>query len=884
MKLLALLDRDFASVPAQKTAATPKQTPVGRAESSKKAQEQTTVPAPEPKEKTGERRGLTEKEAARRLEQYGSNLLKDGRKKHPAALFFTQFKDVMTLVLLICTAVSLVMGEYVAAITIAVIVLMNGLLGFIQEFRTERTLESLRAMASPAAKVLRDGKARSIDAAEVVPGDEVFLSAGGRIPADGILLHCTGLSCDESMLTGESAAVRKEAGDEVSMGCTVTGGHGMFRVENTGMRTRMGQIAGMLTEIEEEPTPLQKHLAQLSKYIAAGCLLICAVVSITGVLRGEALFDMLITGVSLAVAAVPEGLCAVVTISLALAVSRMVKKNALVRRLHAVETLGCATVICSDKTGTITQNKMTATVILTASGECSASRLDIQNPEHELLLRCMSLCSAEEEEEGFASPTERALLALCRPVYERETATYRRISEIPFDSTRKRMSVTVENRAGERFLFVKGAPDILLNRCAAVLEAGRVVPLNAARRAALLKQNDQLADRAMRVIGAAYRTAAGTDNMEENLIFLGFAGLIDPPREGVGRSIAECRRAGIRTVMITGDHKHTAAAIAKQVGILTDGERVMTGSELDRLSDKELAEAVKHTAVFARVTPAHKLRIVRAFRKNGQITAMTGDGVNDAPAVKEADIGVSMGKSGTDVTKEASDLILLDDDFTTLVNAVAEGRSIYHNIRKFIRYLLSCNIGEVLTMFLGMLFSMPVVLLPIQILLVNLVTDGLPAIALGLEPYDRRVMQRPPRKPDESVFSHGLAGKIIVRGILIGLSTLASFTVVYRMTGDLVSARTGALFALIFAQLLHVFECKSEERTLFTINWLDNKKLIVAALFSFSILLCVMYLPVLQPIFKTCALSLDVLMWPVFFCLAAPVLAAILHRKRKEGK
>lgn len=883
MKLLALLDRDFASTPAQKTAAAPKK-PARRTDPPKEAQEQAEAPIIRKAEEGEERRGLTSAEAARRLEQYGPNLLKDGKKKHPAALFFTQFKDVMTLVLLVCTAVSLVMGEYVEAITIAVIVLMNGLLGFIQEFRTERTLESLRAMASPAAKVLRDGKACRIDAAEVVPGDEVFLSAGGRIPADGVLLSCTGLSCDESMLTGESAAVRKNTGDEVSMGCTVTGGHGMFRVENTGMRTRMGQIAGMLTEIEEGPTPLQKHLGQLSKYIAVGCLLICAVVSITGVLRGEALFDMLITGVSLAVAAVPEGLTAVVTISLALAVSRMVKKNALVRRLHAVETLGCATVICSDKTGTITQNKMTATTILTASGECAAGRLDMKNPEHELLLRCISLCGASEEEEGFASPTEQALIALCRPVYEKETAAYRRIAETPFDSTRKRMSVTAENRAGERFLFVKGAPDILLNRCSAVFEAGKTAPLNAARRAALLKQNDQLADRAMRVIGAAYRTTSGTDDIEENLVFLGFAGLIDPPREGVGHSIAECRRAGIRTVMITGDHKHTAAAIAKQVGILTGKERVMTGAELDRLNDKELSEAVKNTAVFARVTPAHKLRIVRAFRKNGQITAMTGDGVNDAPAVKEADIGVSMGKSGTDVTKEASELILLDDDFTTLVNAVAEGRSIYHNIRKFIRYLLSCNIGEVLTMFLGMLFSMPVVLLPIQILLVNLVTDGLPAIALGLEPYDRRVMQRPPRKPDESVFSHGLAGKIVVRGILIGLSTLASFTVVYRMTGDLISARTGALFALIFAQLLHVFECKSEERTLFTINWLDNKKLVAAALFSLSILLCVMYLPILQPIFKTCALPFNVLLWPILFCLAAPVFAAILHRKRKTDR
>lgn len=884
MKLLALLDRDFSAAPAKKIAAASVQSDQD-GNQPKELRGQVKAPAAEDKKEKIARRGLSTDEALRRLQKYGPNLLKNGKKKHPAALFFTQFKDVMTLVLLVCTAVSLIMGEYVEAVTIAVIVLMNGLLGFVQEFRTERTLESLRAMASPAAKVLRDGKACQIDAAEVVPGDEVFLSAGGRIPADGKLLSCTGLSCDESMLTGESAAVQKQIHDEVSMGCTVKSGHGIFQVEQTGMHTRMGQIAGMLTEIEEEPTPLQKHLGQLSKYIAAGCLLICAVVSITGVLRGEALFDMLITGVSLAVAAVPEGLCAVVTISLALAVSRMVKKNALVRRLHAVETLGCATVICSDKTGTITQNQMTATTILTASGEYPASGLDRKNPEHEMLLRCFCLCSsAEAGEEGFSSPTEQALISLSKPVCRQESAAYRRIREIPFDSTRKRMSVTVENQAGERFLFVKGAPDILLSRCTAVWERGRVVPINAGRRAALLKQNDRLADRAMRVIGAAYKIVSGADETEENLVFLGFAGLIDPPREGVGKSIAKCRRAGIRTVMITGDHKHTAAAIAKQVGILTEKERILTGAELDRLSDQELSEAVKETAVFARVTPAHKLRIVRAFRRNGQITAMTGDGVNDAPAVKEADIGVSMGKSGTDVTKEASELILLDDNFTTLVNAVAEGRSIYHNIRKFIRYLLSCNIGEVLTMFLGMLFHMPVILLPIQILLVNLVTDGLPAIALGLEPYDRRVMQKPPRKPNESVFSNGLAGKIIVRGILIGLATLASFTVVYRMTGDLISARTGALFALIFAQLLHVFECKSEERTLFTINWFDNKKLIAAALFSLSILLCVVYLPIFQPIFKTCALPVSVLIWPVLFCLAAPVCAALFHRKQKIEK
>ena len=824
-------------------------------------------------------RGLSRQEVLRRKKEYGENVLVGKRKKHAVILFFEQYKDIMTMILLVCTAASVFMGEYVEAITIAVIVLMNGFLGFLQERKTERTLESLQAMAAPHANVFRDGVLCRQPASELVPGDLVLIEAGDRIPADGTLVSSVALSCDESMLTGESVAVKKgEEERSVYMGCTVVGGRGEFLVEHTGMRTKMGQIAGMLSQISEEPTPLQKHLAGLSKYIAAGCLLICAIVSITGVLRGEDLFSMLITGVSLAVAAVPEGLCAVVTISLALAVSRMVKQNALVRKLHAVETLGCATVIRSDKTGTITKNQMSVHAFSTMqTKECE--KPDRSDEAIEQMLLCFRVCTAvQDDAPTHGSATEQALYR-CASAELTEKPLMTKVAEIPFDSTRKRMSVLMKTPGGGYTLYAKGAPDVLLSRCSSVQVGSRIVPLGAVERAQLVKQNGVLADRAMRVIGAAYRQAFDeTDTAEEGLVFLGFAGLTDPPRDGVKQAVFRGRQAGIKTVMITGDHKNTAAAIAKQTGILTEGERVVTGAELDRMDDSTLRNTVMQTSVFARVSPEHKLRIVRAFKQRGQITAMTGDGVNDAPAVKEADIGVSMGKTGTDVTKEAADMILLDDDFSTMMTAVAEGRSIYANIRKFIRYLLSCNIGEVLTMFLGMLFSMPVILLPIQILLVNLVTDGLPAIALGLEPYDQNVMKKPPRKPEESIFSNGLGFRIIMCGILIGLTTLGSFVCVYRMTGDVTHARTAALFSLIFAQLLHVFECKTEEGSIFSISFFNNKKLIAAAAVSVTVLFCVMYIPWLQMIFSTVSLSFEELLWPMLFCLAAPVLRAAIHR------
>ena len=868
MKWMRLLDQEF--LPSEKT-----QKPFLKSKRETEQQRPASETVAEQEEKS---RGLSEEEAMQKRKQDGENILVGKRKKRTITLFFEQYKDIMTMILLVCTAVSLFMGEYVEAITIAVIVLMNGILGFLQERKTERTLESLQAMAAPLANVFRDGVLCRKPAAELVAGDLVLLKAGDRIPADGKLLSSVALRCDESMLTGESVAVKKNEEDPyVFMGCTVVSGHGEFLVEQTGMRTKMGQIAGMLNQIAEEPTPLQKHLAGLSKYIAAGCLFICAIVSITGVLRGEDLFSMLITGVSLAVAAVPEGLCAVVTISLALAVSRMVKQNALVRKLHAVETLGCATVICSDKTGTITKNQMTVRAFSTMQTE-ECEKPDRRDMAIEKMLVCFRVCTAiEEDAPDHGSATEQALYR-CAIAELSKKPPLTKVSEIPFDSTRKRMSVLMKTDTGGYELYAKGAPDILLSRCTAVQVGDRVIPLGAVERAYLAKRNAALADQAMRVIGAAYRTAeSAADTNEESLIFLGFAGLTDPPREGVKQAVLRGRQAGIKTVMITGDHKNTAAAIAKQTGILKDGERVITGSEIDRMDEQTLCNTVMQTSVFARVSPEHKLRIVKAFKKRGQITAMTGDGVNDAPAVKEADIGVSMGKTGTDVTKEAADMILLDDDFSTLMSAVAEGRSIYANIRKFIRYLLSCNIGEVLTMFLGMLFSMPVILLPIQILLVNLVTDGLPAIALGLEPFDPRVMKKPPRKPDEHIFSNGLGFRIMMSGILIGLTTLGSFLCVYRMTGDITHARTAALFALIFAQLIHVFECKTEEGSIFSVSFFNNKKLLAAALVSTTVLILVLYVPWLQMIFSTVPLTWKELLWPVLFCFAAPLLRAVIH-------
>ncbi|HXK77582.1 MAG TPA: cation-translocating P-type ATPase [Oscillospiraceae bacterium] len=831
-----------------------------------------------------EKKGLSSAEASARLLKYGENVLEGRRNESAAKMLTSQFKDALTLILIASTAISVLMGEYVEAATILAIVLLNALLGFLQEYRTERTLEALQALSAPTAKVLRDGKLREIPASQVVPGDVVLLSAGCRVPADGRLLEAFALSADESLLTGESVPIGKEvmAGEPgfLYMGTTVASGHGRALVTGTGMHTRMGGIAGLLKETVQEQTPLQRRLTRLSVWIGAGCLAVCGIVTLTGVLRGESPFNMFLTGLSLAVAAVPEGLTAVITISLGLAVSRMLKKSALIRRLHAVEALGCADIICSDKTGTLTQNKMTVRRAVSLAGPADGC------PAVWEKMKLAAVLCNNAADDSSASPTELAVLEMAKVSGANVGAIlscYAREAEIPFDSSRKRMSVSVLSRSGERFVFTKGAPDVLMRCCSSCMMGDRIVSFGPSERERAEKLLSGMASEALRVIAFAYKPCSGGPISESGLIFIGMAGLADPPRPEARPAVLKCRSAGIRTVMITGDHRDTAVAVAREIGIPADTGSVMTGAEIDALSDRRFAEKADGIRVFARVTPAHKMRIVRALKASGHTVAMTGDGVNDAPAVRAADIGVSMGKGGTDVTREASGIVLLDDNFATLVSAVEEGRIIYENIRKFIRYLLSCNIGEVFTMFAGMLIGLPVVLLPIQILMVNLVTDGLPAIALGFDPPQSDPMALPPRPRNESVFSRGLGFTIVTRGLLIGLSVLLAFTSVLRSGEGLAAARTCAFASLVLTQLVHSFECKSESRSLFTIRLLNNWKLIGASLVSLSIVLACIYVPALAEIFGTVPLGWGDLGKVLLYSGAVPLVSAVLMLMR-QGK
>lgn len=862
--------------------------------------------------------GLSTKEAERILAKNGRNQLSGSKRIHPFKILLAQFQDILVIILLISTVISAFMGEFTEAAAIAVIVVLNALLGFIQEYKTERTLEALKEMAAPTARVYRDGILQEIHASDLVVGDVLELETGDKIPADGVILNQTALSTDESILTGESIPVDKSVGistipfellpdtAKVFMGTVITKGRARIQITETGMNTKMGSIAGMLRTIEEESTPLQKRLDELGKYIAIGCLIICAIVSIAGILRGENAVTMLITGVSLAVAAVPEGLPAIVTIALALAVKRMVKRRALIRRLHAVETLGCASVICSDKTGTLTQNRMTVRQLVLSehnyflegdgydlSGEITENgHPAVVCKELRMLLNCAVLCNnarlaPNTNEDLIGDPTELALLVAAEKAgihSEQVISHYTKIDEDPFDSIKKYMTVTVRTLDGKTLLFMKGAPDIILGRCAKIACSGEEKFLNRQCRSEVIEQNEKMAKKALRVIGFAVKEIAGrhADKNEQDFTFLGLAGMIDPPRKEAKKAIKLCCKAGIRTVMITGDHRTTAQAIAEQIGIFRKGDRILTGAELDSMSDNELDLVVTQTTVFARVSPHHKLRIVQSLKRHGHVVAMTGDGVNDAPAIKEADIGVSMGIGGSDVTKEASDLILLDDNFATLVAAVEEGRVIYGNIRKFIRYLLSCNIGEVLTMFLGILMGLPVVLLPIQILLVNLATDGPPAIALGLEPAEDNVMNRRPRRKNESVFSGGLLTTILFRGCLIGLTTLAVFISFFDTYHQIDIARTAAFLTLVLTQLIHVFECKSETKSLFTVNYLNNIPLILAVLFSAAVVFGAIYIAPLQPIFSTVSLSVVDLLKIFLCCLAVPIFSAFFKLIQKR--
>ena len=871
--------------------------------------------------------GLTNEKAAEILKEHGRNSLKGKARPGSLKIFVGQFRDVMVMILLAATAVSAFLGEIYDAATIIAIVLMDAVLGFIQEYRTERTLEALEKLTAPTAKAIRSGKLCEIPAAELVPGDIFTVEAGDRIPADGKILENNDLRCDESVLTGESGGVKKEVyfgGDlsapslagAVYMGTAAVRGNAVCEAVFTGMDTQMGRVSGMIDSEGEQKTPLQKKLSKLGGTLCAICLLVCAAVSLCGILRGLPLFDMLMTGITIAIAAIPEGLPATVTISLALAVRRMLKQNALVHRLHSVETLGCTDVICTDKTGTLTENKMTVTRLwaadsdfcLSGSGYSARGRLtlpdgspaELSDAVREALTAAAACCNAKIIPLGAdgsrervnrlkfdisGDPTEAALLIAaekCGITKNGEIAGLRRISEIPFDSETKKMTVTAR-LDGREEVYTKGAPGVVLSGCTHILTESGPQPLDAKTRRRITEKCEEMASEALRVLGISR-------GFEKGEIFLGAAGMQDAPREEAVKAIRECKRAGIRVVMITGDHPLTARAIAAKTGILRAGSRVISKNELDRMSGRELAHACGEASVFARVSPQDKLRIVNALKSRGHVVAMTGDGVNDAPAVKAADIGVAMGRTGTDVTKQAADIILLDDNFATLCLAVKQGRTIYSNIRKLVRYLISCNIGEVAVMFLSIMLGMPVVLLPTQILLVNLVTDGLPAVALGLEKAEKGVMQRKPGDFSGSFAGGGLWLRIALRGALIGACTLGCFAYCLKTGYSLSAARTAALITLVLSQLIHVFECRSEHGSVFTVNPFGNPALFVSVLTSAAALAACIWWEPLSAVMQTFPLSPIMLAPAVIFAAAVPAAAGIisgfaaLANEKKRGK
>ncbi|MCM3441157.1 calcium-translocating P-type ATPase, SERCA-type [Metabacillus halosaccharovorans] len=839
--------------------------------------------------------GLTNKEVQKRTQKFGLNELKEADRPSAIIIFLNQFKDFMVLVLLAATLISGLLGEYIDAIAIIAIVIVNGVLGFFQERRAERSLEALKELSAPQVTVLRDGKWEKILSKELVPGDIVKFTSGDRIGADMRLIDTKSLEVEESALTGESLPVQKStqpiAGENVGlgdltnmvfMGTLVTRGSGIGVVIGTGMNTAMGQIADLLQNAETMETPLQRRLEQLGKILIVVALFLTLLVVSIGVLQGHDLYNMFLAGVSLAVAAIPEGLPAIVTVALSLGVQRMIKQNSIVRKLPAVETLGCASVICSDKTGTMTQNKMTVTHVWSGDqvwnitgtgyhphGEFLRDGDPVDATKTKTLQQILtfgSLCNTAtiKEHDGQyqldGDPTEGALLvAAMKAGLRKETLlkNFEVIEEFPFDSSRKMMSVIVRDKSGNQFVVTKGAPDVLAGVSRYILWNERQENFNSKYDTKVKQAIESLASQALRTIAVAFKPLKSNEKIntsfeaERDLVFIGLQGMIDPPRPEVKQAVKECRDAGIKTVMITGDHIITAKAIAQQLNILPQNGKVMEGKDLSDLSVEELEEIVDDVYVFARVSPEHKLKIVKALQSRGHIVAMTGDGVNDAPAIKAADIGISMGVTGTDVAKEASSLILVDDNFATIKSAIKEGRNIYENIRKFIRYLLASNVGEILVMLFAMLLALPLPLVPIQILWVNLVTDGLPAMALGLDKPEGDLMNRKPRHPKEGVFARGLGWKVVSRGFLIGIVTLAAFMIVYyRNPDDLAYAQTIAFATLVMAQLIHVFDCRSE-KSIFERNPFGNMYLIGAVISSILLMLVVIYYPPLQPIFHT---------------------------------
>ncbi|MGC8851109.1 MAG: calcium-translocating P-type ATPase, SERCA-type [Candidatus Micrarchaeia archaeon] len=867
--------------------------------------------------------GLTQAEAEKRLKTVGYNEIKARKRKTPAAMLASQFTNFLIIILIAAAITSAFMGEALDAEFIIAIVVLNAVFGFAQEYRAEKAIEALKKMIAPKARVIRDGTEKQLPATHLVPGDIIIIQEGDSIPADCRLITTTNFYCQEASLTGESLPVEKNADailpqntpttDQINTaftGTTAVRGHATAIVTATGMNTQIGSIAKIVAEEKEEETPLQRRLEVLGKQIGAAALAICAAIFAAGILRGQPPLEMFLIAVSLAVAAVPEGLPAIVTITLAIGVQRMARRNAIIRKLASVETLGSATVICTDKTGTLTKNEMTIREIhanaetIKVTGEGYSLQGTFHSNEKEVyaagephlseLIKIGVVCNnadlATNTENNNAAvlgdPTEAAFLVLAAKAgidYKQLRSEHEIINEIPFDSERKMMTKIAWNqKTKQKIAFTKGAPENVLQCCSHALLNGKETPLTDKERAAILEANKQMACQALRVLALAYRRLPETTtkyspaNTEKDLVFVGLAGMIDPPRPEAKKAIQLCKTAGIKVVMITGDNEATATAIAKELGIATPNSLTLTSAMLDKMSDEELAQTVESVSVYARVTPQHKNRIVAALQKNGEIVAMTGDGVNDAPALKKADIGIAMGVTGTDVAKQASSMVLADDNFASIVNAVQEGRTIYDNILKSIRYLLSCNAGEIITIFAATLAAIPNPLTPIQILWMNLVTDGLPALALGMDPPEKDVMKRLPRNPKEKAINRHAAIHMLTIAVFMALGTLAIYGF-YFPQGE-AKARTAAFTAIIFFQIFIALDSRSLKHSIAQASLLANKALLAAIGVAVALQIAVTHLPAAQTLFGTTALApLD---WTIITLASASILAVSELRKR----
>lgn len=841
-------------------------------------------------------KGLSLSEVSARTGKYGLNKLEEGKKKSIVVLFFSQLNDPLIFILLIAAAISGFMGELNDTVIIGLVVLLNAVIGVSQEAKAEKSMEALKKLSSPKAYVLREGQTVELDSSEIVPGDIVILDAGRYIPCDIRLIDSANLQIDESALTGESVPVNKNAtllitdekvplGDKKNMAFSstlVTNGRGTGVAIATGMETEIGKIANMLKQPDEK-TPLQLKLAEIGKMLGIVALVVCAAMFGIALIQGRDLFTMFMTAISLAVAAIPEGMPAIVSIVLAIGVQKMVKKNAIIRKLPSVETLGAVNVICSDKTGTLTQNKMTVRQFYVNQNVVVASDVDVNVPAQRLLIENLVLCSdATSNNEGSTGdPTEIALINIGNEkgiVKEEINEIHPRVNEAPFESDRKLMS-TVNKYNDKFYVMTKGATDNLLKKCSKAIVNGEVVPMTEAISNDFMNQANQMSDAALRVLGSAYKEVTTSDleqeQMESDLVFIGLVAMIDPPRLEVRDSIATCKGSGIKTIMITGDHQKTALAIAKELGIASSPEQTISGVELDEYTDEQLVEVVKNLRVFARVSPEHKVRIVKAFKGGGNIVSMTGDGVNDAPSLKAADIGVAMGITGTDVAKGAADVVLTDDNFSTIVVAVEEGRNIYANIKKSIMFLLSCNIGEIFALFFAILFGWATPLQSIHLLWVNLITDSFPALSLGADPGDKDIMKDKPRNPKESIF-HGRLAFLIFNGCLIGALTLAAFVIGAMMYSNehsfavladnfltshgeqdtLRHAQTMAFVVLSVSQLFHALNLRSETKSIFQSGLFTNKYLIGSIILGILLQIIVIGFDPLANVFEVFQLSL----------------------------